>query len=161
MFMLLANMYICLCTTCIPCACRGQKRVTDPSWNWSYKWFWSVMWVLGIDSWCSAGTSTPCSEPSFQLYRSKAFKSQSLWGDIFCSNKIILSFFFFFNLSLYMYHPPAFFFYNDPIQRCFSESFLTGKSILLFIRSSKLSLCVLKLWIFSILWARKKFSVSL
>ena len=33
-------------TTCMPGACRGQKRVLD-SWAWSFRWLWAATWVLG------------------------------------------------------------------------------------------------------------------
>ena len=34
----------CQCTTCVPGARRGRHS----SWNWSYRWLWATMWLLGV-----------------------------------------------------------------------------------------------------------------
>jgi hypothetical protein len=40
-------MYICLCTMCIQWSWRSEEGAGSP-WNWSYRWLWAAMWVLGI-----------------------------------------------------------------------------------------------------------------
>lgn len=45
--------HVCIYTTCMPGACRHQKRASNP-WNWIYGWLWATKWVLGIKSWSSA-----------------------------------------------------------------------------------------------------------
>lgn len=35
----------CLCTTCVPTACGGQKISRD----WNYRLLWAAVWVLGIE----------------------------------------------------------------------------------------------------------------
>jgi hypothetical protein len=47
-------MHICMCSfactyVCVPhvwSVCGGQQRALDPM-EWSYRWFWATMWLLG------------------------------------------------------------------------------------------------------------------
>lgn len=38
-----------MCTVCVPGTCGGQKEALD-SWNWSYRWLYTAMWV-GNQTW--------------------------------------------------------------------------------------------------------------
>lgn len=43
-------LHVCLCTTCVAGACRGQRR-TQIAWDWSYRLLYvSHMWILGIEA---------------------------------------------------------------------------------------------------------------
>ena len=46
-------LHVCLHTMGISGAWRGQKMASDLL-NWSYRWLWASITVLGIRSWCSA-----------------------------------------------------------------------------------------------------------
>jgi len=51
--------YLCvsLCTTCMSSVFGSRKRVFGP-WNWSYRWLWISMWVLGTEPGSSGGTAS-------------------------------------------------------------------------------------------------------
>ena len=60
-------LHACLCTICMPGAYGGQKRVVDSlCWNWSYRWLWATMQVLGVKpgSFGRAGFALKTAEPS-------------------------------------------------------------------------------------------------
>ena len=40
-------LYVCLCTTRVSDAYRGQKEVLDPLWKWVYRWLRAVVRVAG------------------------------------------------------------------------------------------------------------------
>lgn len=42
------GLYLCLCTMCVPSACRARRGHRTP-WNWSRGWLWVIIWVLGIE----------------------------------------------------------------------------------------------------------------
>ena len=40
-------MFVCAPHVCsVPMEVRGGHQIP---WNWSYRWFWAAMWVLGIE----------------------------------------------------------------------------------------------------------------
>jgi hypothetical protein len=41
-------LHVCLHTTCVPGAHKGQRGHCIP-WNWSYGWLWAAMLMLGIE----------------------------------------------------------------------------------------------------------------
>lgn len=50
------SLHMCVWTICMLGACWGRKRSLD-LWNWSCRWLWDTIWVLGIVS-MSSGVST-------------------------------------------------------------------------------------------------------
>lgn len=54
------------CTTRAPEACREVRRGRWIPWNWSDRWLWVAMWVLGTEDRSSA-RATKCSSPPSHL----------------------------------------------------------------------------------------------
>jgi hypothetical protein len=46
-FMCVFCLQVCLCTTCVPGTWGDQTRSQMP-WNWSPRWLWAAVWVVGI-----------------------------------------------------------------------------------------------------------------
>jgi hypothetical protein len=40
-------LWICLLHVCMRTRCTQYQRRPEEAWNWSYKWLWATMWVLG------------------------------------------------------------------------------------------------------------------
>ena len=59
--------FACLHTLCMPALCREARRGAWMPWNWSSRWLWATMWVLGIEP-ESPGRAImlETTEPSFQ-----------------------------------------------------------------------------------------------
>jgi hypothetical protein len=49
---------------CTPYICLVLVGATGGSWlslNWSYRWLWTILWVLGTEPWSSAWATSACS----------------------------------------------------------------------------------------------------